>query len=245
MKHILSIILSFSLLVTVACGNDRTGKGTTDSPEASTSTTDENSEDQIGTIEDLRDSEILLIIRSLLGEAVFEDVSIDGIQQGGGGSAKSANVGFDADVGTVDQNMSVSGDTGDVVINADGDLETIQSNGASAPVYYFVPLNLSADFQAYAINDPDVGQLSLSGLLTCEFNGRLEESIETLIGSGRCVTGSMDEPASIALTLDGNSHTIIYDVTFKAHGSPFDLESYVFSGTFTIDGADVDLSDYL
>jgi len=232
----------------MACGNDRTNKGATDpadSPETSAPTTDESGSAEVGTIEDLRDSEILLIIRSLLGEAVFEDVSIDGIQQSGGSGAKSVNVGFSGEIGTVDRNMNVSGDSGDAIINADGDLETIQSNGASAPVYYFVPLNLSADFQAYSISDPDVGQFSLDGLLTCQFNGRLEESIETLIGSGRCVTGSLEESSSITLTLNGSSHTITYDVTFKAHGAPFNLESYTFSGTFAIDGVDVDLSDYL
>lgn len=233
MKYILLILLLFFVAFSSSCGGGTANLENQTENTVSVLTSDEN----------FSQEELSAIVGGVFGQFSFDIISGKQLQPAISDGQKAATVGFDATVQEIDHTFNFLGIEGGLDIVAVGTLETILSNGATGPVFYFDPLYLDLSYNNFSTEDELLGTIKINGNAGCYFKGRYEEPIGKLIGSGECSSGTLEEESEIGLTIDNESHKISFRITFKVYGAPFEIESYQLSGHFSIDGSEKDLSE--
>lgn len=243
MKRILLILLVICLGFSAGCLSDRSSNN-------NAAENNENGENLSNPAQSaditLSDAETESIVREVLGEMLFRELSIEALQAiTDDMSPKSVNTGFEATVSEIDNNLSVESSGGSAIIETHGTLETIVSYGGSGSVYYYSPLYIDIFLSSYKTESDELGTIAVNGNISCEFDGRFSEPAESITGTGACSTGFPEEAAAITMNYNGATLEIIYNVTFSAYGNPLELSSYKFTGEFKINGDIVDITSIL
>lgn len=225
-------LAAFVAIAAASCSSDKTGWGSNLwGPNASASGA-----------QDVKNAMVKDVLGGALTTAIDpQEFAYDSIEK----KATSVNVAFSTTTSEMDGTYTFTGADGidSLTINVSGEVDEVTTEETESSVLNFSQLQILIHFDGFVFANACNVQATLIGDVECKVSGTYNRASESFKGNAMCSSGTIIHPLDMTYLLGQDEHKVRFSVNVKIDGNAFDLDSYIFNGSFFIDNRIVPIAN--